>query len=116
MVRVAVVGASGYSGAELISLLAGHPSVELVSLHADSSAGQAWEDLYPSRRHIFTGLILPFEPEKMAGLDVVFLALPHGASAKAAVALRGVGPGRAKHVIDLSGDLRLPDAASYRRW
>ena len=112
MVRVAVVGASGYSGAELIPLLAGHPSVEIVSLHADSSSGQRWEDLYPSRRHIFNGEILPFDPEAMVGLDVVFLALPHGASAKAAAALRGsVG-----HIIDLSGDLRLPDAASYRRW
>jgi N-acetyl-gamma-glutamyl-phosphate reductase len=112
VVRVAVVGASGYSGAELVGILAGHPSADLISVHAESSSGQRWEDLYPGRRHVFQGEIQPFDPAALAGLDVVFLALPHGASAKAAAALRG----KVGHVIDLSGDLRLPDAASYRRW
>lgn len=112
MVRVAVVGASGYSGAELVAILAGHPSAELSSVHADASSGQRWEDLYPARRHLYQAEIQPFEPSRLAGLDVVFLALPHGASAKAAAALRG----RVGHVIDLSGDLRLGDAASHRRW
>lgn len=112
MVRCAIVGASGYGGAELAGLLAVHPEAQLVSLHAESSAGQRFEQLHPGKRHLVTGEILPFQPEAMSGLDIVFLALPHGASAKAAAALIG----RVGRVIDLSGDLRLPDAATYKRW
>ena len=93
-------------------LLAGHPGAKLEAICAASSAGDRWEELYPGREHLFHGEIQPFEPAALAGLDAVFLALPHGASASAARALRGnVGS-----VIDLSGDLRLPDAATYRRW
>lgn len=112
MIRTAVVGASGYSGAELAGLLAAHPETELVALQAASSAGQRFEDLHPSKRHLVTGTLDAFDPEGLAGLDCVFLALPHGESAKAAARLVGeVG-----HVIDLSGDLRLPDADVYRKW
>jgi N-acetyl-gamma-glutamyl-phosphate reductase len=112
LLRTAVVGASGYSGAELVGLLAGHPEAELVSVHADLSAGQRWEDLYPARRHVFSGPLQPFEAASLRGLDAVFLAVPHGQSAKAAAALRG----KVAKVIDLSGDLRLPDAEAYRTW
>lgn len=112
MIRTAVVGASGYSGAELVRLLAGHPEASLESVHAASSAGERWEDLYPGREHLFSGAIQAFEPGAMAGLDAVFLALPHGASASAARALHG----RVGKVIDLSGDLRFADAATYRHW
>jgi N-acetyl-gamma-glutamyl-phosphate reductase len=112
MIRTAIVGASGYSGAELVSLLAGHPEARLEAVCAASSAGDRWEELYPGREHLFRGEIRPFEPATLAGFDAVFLALPHGASASAASALRG----QVGSIIDLSGDLRLPDAASYRRW
>ncbi len=112
MIRCAVAGASGYTGAELVSLLAVHPDAELVSIHADASAGERWEDLHPSRRHLYQGPLLPLDPEALSGLDFVFLALPHGASATAAAGLLG----RVGCVVDLSGDLRLPDAAAYRRW
>ena len=112
MIRTAVVGASGYSGALLATLLAGHPRVGAPALVAESSAGSRWEDLYPRWRHLLAGTLQSFDAERLAGLDVVFLALPHGASARAAAALVG----RVGHVIDLSGDLRLPDADAYRRW
>ena len=112
MLRTAVVGASGYSGAELAAILALHPEVELGALCAAGSAGSRFEDLHPGKAHLVQGEITAFEPEALAGLDAVFLALPHGASASAAAALRG----RVGRVIDLSGDLRLPDAESYRRW
>lgn len=112
MIRCAVVGASGYAGAELVGLLARHPEAELVSVHAESSAGEPWERLFPGRRHLFRGLLEPFEPAALAGLDAVFLALPHGASGRAAAALVG----RVGRVIDLSGDLRLSNPDAYRRW
>ncbi len=112
MLRTAIVGASGYSGAELVRLLSGHPGASLEAVCAASSAGDRWEQLYPGREHLFRGEIRPFEPAALAGLDAVFLALPHGASASAARDLRG----RVGCVLDLSGDLRLPDAATYRRW
>ena len=112
MIRTAIVGASGYSGAELVGLLAGHPGAQLEEVCAARSAGDRWEELYPGREHLFSGEIRPFEPAALAGFDAVFLALPHGASASAARRLRG----RVGCVLDLSGDLRLPDAASYRRW
>ena len=112
MIRTAIVGASGYSGAELVRLLAGHPAARLEAICAASSAGDRWEKLYPGREHLFRGEIQPFEPAALAGLDAVFLALPHGASASAARELRG----KVGCVLDLSGDLRLPDVATYRHW
>ena len=110
--RCAVVGASGYAGAELIALLAGHPEVQICAIQADTSAGLAWESLFPQHAHRFCGTIAAFDPASLAGLDVVFLALPHGASARAAAQLHG----KVGHIIDLSGDLRLADPVSYKHW
>ena len=112
MIETAVVGASGYSGAELVGLLAGHPRASLQVVAGSASAGRRWEDLYPARAHRYRGEIRPFEPEALAGLDAVFLALPHGESAAAADGLLG----RVGRIIDLSGDLRLADPATYERW
>lgn len=112
MIRCAVVGASGYTGAELVELLATHPGVDLVSVHADASAGRRWEELFPARRHVWQGELLPFDADRLDGLDAVLLALPSGAAAEAAAALVG----RVASVIDLSGDLRLGDPDVYRTW
>ncbi len=112
MLRCAIVGASGYSGAELVGLLAGHPEVRLLALQADSNAGQRFEDLHPRLQHVFRGELGRFEPAGLFGLDVVFLALPHGEAAVAAARLHG----RVGVVIDLSGDLRLRDAQAYKQW
>jgi len=111
-IRCAVVGASGYAGAELVALLAGHPDAELCAVQAETAAGSQWESLFPQHAHRFAGTIAPFDPAALGGVDVVFLALPHGASARAAAALLG----HVKHIIDLSGDLRLTDAETYKRW
>lgn len=108
--RVAVFGASGYSGAELVRLLARHPHARIAALGGDSAAGQGLAALYPALR----GLDLPpLEKLDAAGLkgraDLAFLALPHTAS-------MGVTPGLLQaglKVIDLSGDFRLRDPAAY---
>ncbi len=112
MIKTAVVGASGYSGAELVGLLAGHPQASLESIHGAGSAGERWEDLHPGRGHLFRGEIKTFSAPDLAGLDAVFLALPHGQSALAARQLLG----KVGRIIDLSGDLRLADPEEYRRW
>jgi N-acetyl-gamma-glutamyl-phosphate reductase len=108
----AVVGASGYVGAELVSLLAGHPEARLAAVQADASAGSRFGDLHPGRRQHYDGLVGRLDADALAGFDAVFLALPHGASGAVARTLLG----RVGCVIDLSGDLRLSDAAVYRRW
>lgn len=112
MIQTAVVGASGYAGAELVALLADHPRVRLRAVQADSTAGLDFAAVHPALRHRYRGPLAPFDPEALAGLDAVFLALPHGVSGEAVQALAG----RVGKLFDLSGDLRLADAQEYRRW
>ena len=109
-IRVAVAGASGYAGGELIRLIATHPEFELVAATAHSQAGTPLAAVHPQ----FTGLDLVLghtEPAALAGADLVFLALPHGQSAALAAALPdGV------RVVDLGADHRLTDAAAWTRY
>ncbi len=75
--RAAIVGGSGYTGAELLRLLAGHPEIEVVHVTADSNAGYRVADLYPSLVAAYPDLVFhPFEPADLDGVDVAFLALP----------------------------------------
>jgi N-acetyl-gamma-glutamyl-phosphate reductase len=111
--RVAVVGASGYAGAELARLLARHPGVRLTALGADSAVGKAPEELYPALR----GLGLPVFRKLDAGAlreeaDLAFLALPHTESLGFAAALLASG----LRVVDLSGDFRLRDGGHYEEF
>ncbi|AYF28325.1 N-acetyl-gamma-glutamyl-phosphate reductase [Micromonospora tulbaghiae] len=109
-IRVAVAGASGYAGGELLRLLAGHPEFELIAATAHSQAGQPVTAVHP---HL-AGLDLVFaatEPATLADADLVFLALPHGQSAALAAAL----PDSVK-VVDLGADHRLRDAGAWSRY
>ena len=110
--RAAVVGGSGYTGAELLRLLAGHPEIEVALVTADSNAGAPVADLYPSLAAAYEGLTYEqVSPADLAGLDLVFLCLPHGQSqAIAADLVDTVG-----HVVDLGADFRLP-VADYEQW
>lgn len=110
--RAGIAGGSGYTGAELLRLLADHPEIEVVQVTADSNAGAAVGALYPSLVAAYPGLEYGrFEPAAVAGLDLVFVALPHGESQRVVPDLVGtVG-----HVIDLGADFRLP-ADVYERW
>ncbi|MEU8262699.1 N-acetyl-gamma-glutamyl-phosphate reductase [Micromonospora sp. NPDC048999] len=109
-IRVAVAGASGYAGGELLRLLAGHPELDLVAATAHTQAGQPVAAVHPQ----LVGLDLVLgatDPATLADADLVFLALPHGESAALAAAL----PATVK-VIDLGADHRLRDAAAWARY
>lgn len=111
--RVAIVGASGYTGAELLRLLAGHPDLELTVATGDSMAGTRIADLYPSLALAYGDRVFDaYDPEAVAGVDLVFCGLPHGVS-------MGVVPdlvGRVGHIVDLGSDFRLKDASLYPTW
>ena len=110
--RVGIVGASGYTGAELLRLLAGHPELEVVYATADSNAGAAATDLYPSLAAAYGDLeFAAFDPGAVDGLDAVFLGLPHGESQKVVPQILD----RVGHVVDLGADFRLP-ADAYAQW
>ena len=113
MTQVGIFGASGYTGAELLRLCAGHPELSVVLATGDSTAGTAVGDLYPSLGGAYPDLVLA-EPDPAAaeGLDLVFLALPHGASQALVPDLRK----RVGKVVDLAADFRLRDAAHYPTW
>jgi N-acetyl-gamma-glutamyl-phosphate reductase len=111
-VRAGVVGASGYMGAELLRLLAGHPEIDVAVATGESKAGARVADLYPSLTAAYGDTVLEaFDPAALAGLDLVFCALPHGESQKQMGALTAAVP----HVIDVGADFRLP-AATYEQW
>ena len=111
--RVGIVGASGYTGAELLRLAAGHPEMEVVLATGDTQAGAAVADLYPSLRPVYGDLVFePYSPEAVDGLDIVFCGLPHGASQIIVPEVKD----RVKWVLDLSADFRLKDPAAYPQW
>jgi N-acetyl-gamma-glutamyl-phosphate reductase len=113
-VRIAVLGASGYAGGEVLRLLAGHPHAEVTFLGAKESAGKTLAEVHPHLAALPIGsdVLAPMDPQAIAGVaDVVFSSLPHGASAALAPALLDAGV----RVFDLAGDFRLA-AEAYPEW
>lgn len=111
--KVAVAGASGYMGAELLRLLLGHPGVRLVAATSERLVGEPLEVLYPHLRGLTTLSFQTLDAERLAqDADCVFLALPHMESQRAVPVLRRHG----RKVIDLSADYRLKDAGAYATW
>lgn len=113
MTRVGIIGASGYTGAELLRIAAGHPDYEVVYATGDSQAGVRAASLYPSLAARYPDLVFEaFDPARAEGLDLVFLGLPHEAS----MALAPQLVGRVGCVVDLSAAYRLKDASLYPGW
>jgi N-acetyl-gamma-glutamyl-phosphate reductase len=111
--KVGVVGASGYVGAELMRLLAGHPELEVAVAQADSTAGAAFADLYPALAGAYAGLTLgSLDVDGVDGVDVVFCCLPSGRAHELVPSLLP----RAGLVVDLSADFRLRDPHAYDTW
>ncbi|KMO97196.1 N-acetyl-gamma-glutamyl-phosphate reductase [Streptomyces roseus] len=108
VVRVAVAGASGYAGGEVLRLLLSHPEVEIGALTGNSNAGQLLGSLQPHLAPLAGRTLAATTPEVLAGHDVVFLALPHGQSAAVAAEL-----GEDVLVIDMGADHRLKDSADW---
>src|SRR5690242_7682953 len=114
-VRVGIIGASGFTGAELLRLIAGHPDLELVVATGDSQAGSAVGDLYPSLAAAYPDLTFVPYTDTLADdhrLDLVFCGLPHGTSQEIVPNLLD---GR-RVVVDLGADFRLKDAGLYPTW
>ncbi len=111
MLRAGIVGASGYTGAELMRILAGHPELEVEVATAGQYAGTGIASLYPSLAGRYGGDFVAYEPGLLDSCDVVFSCLPHGESMK--VVAEAVSAGR--KVVDLSADFRLP-ADVYAEW
>jgi len=111
-ITVAVLGASGYSGAELMRLLARRADVRISAAVAHNSAGQRFDALYPSATGVVETTLLSALPADPATVDVAFVALPSGGGLESVPGLRD----RATHVIDLGGDFRLQDAAVYKQF
>lgn len=110
-VKVAVAGASGYAGGEVLRLLLGHPEVEIGALTGGSNAGQALGTLQPHLVPLADRVLEETTPEILAGHDVVFLGLPHGQSGPVAAEL-----GDDTVVVDCGADFRLTDPAMWKRF
>ena len=113
MHRVAVIGASGYTGVELLRLLAGHPQVTVSCVTSRQQAGQALAEVFPSLAGVYDLTFEALEPAALAGrADLVFTAVPHQAAMAMVPELLAAGC----KVVDLSADYRLRDAAVYGEW
>ncbi len=111
-IKVAIAGASGYTGAELLRLLHNHPDTEIVAVTSERNAGKPVSDIHPHLQRMNHITLKPLDEVDLTGLDTLFLALPHRVSMKF----------MARHhplpckVIDLSGDFRLPEVSTYEEW
>lgn len=112
MIKVGIVGGTGYTGAELMRLLAGHPDAEVISVTSRSDQGTPVTDIYP---HLRGSVDLSFVAPNLDNLkdcDVVFFATPHGVAQSTVPAILVLGI----KVIDLSADFRIRDVAIWERW
>jgi len=113
MVAVGVLGASGYGGAELLRLLAGHPDLEVTYATGDTAADQLVADLYPALAAAYPDLRLAgYDAADAAGVDLLFTALPNGPAQTIVPELLG----KVGHIVDLSADFRLKDPTLYPRF
>lgn len=109
--RIAILGASGYTGAELVRLIATHPSMKIVALSADRKAGMSMAEVFPFLRHLDLPLLQKIDEIDFSQVDLAFCALPHATTQVVVSALP-----RDLKIVDLSADFRLRDAAEYEKW
>jgi len=112
MVQIGIVGASGYSGAELLRLLSMRADVSISRVVAGASAGKRVDEVYPAFSRLSDHSFEAFDPEQLEGLDVVFVALPSGEGMRVVPQLMD----RVDRIIDLGGDFRLADVGLYEKF
>jgi N-acetyl-gamma-glutamyl-phosphate reductase len=108
---IAILGASGYTGADLVRLIATHPSMRVAALSGDRKAGMAIADVFPHLAHLDLPVLTKIDEIDFDGIDLCFCALPHATSQSVIKDLP-----RELKVIDLSADFRLRDPADYEKW
>jgi N-acetyl-gamma-glutamyl-phosphate reductase len=112
MIKAGIVGGTGYTGVELLRILAGHPAVLLTAITSRGDAGTKVSDMFPSlRRRVELDFVTP-EEAALEECDVVFFATPNGVAMKQAATLVGAGV----RVIDLAADFRIRDVAEWEKW
>lgn len=109
--KIAILGASGYTGAELVRLIALHPNLDIVALSAERKAGMTMAQVFPHLRHMTLPKLCKIDEIDFSGVDLCFCALPHKTSQEVIRAL----PADLK-IVDLSADFRLRDPAAYEKW
>ncbi|MEQ6203729.1 N-acetyl-gamma-glutamyl-phosphate reductase [Sulfitobacter sp. HNIBRBA2951] len=109
--NIAILGASGYTGAELIRLIAGHSSMQIKALGGNSKAGQSMASVFPHLRHLDLPDLVKMEEIDFSTIDLCFCALPHKTSQEVIAKL----PADLK-IVDLSADFRLRDPEAYAQW
>jgi N-acetyl-gamma-glutamyl-phosphate reductase len=109
--KIAILGASGYTGAELVRLIAEHPNMDIAALSADRKAGQSMAQVFPHLRHLELPVLCKIDEIDFSNIDLCFCALPHKTSQEVISAL----PKDLK-IVDLSADFRLRDPEAYEKW
>ena len=112
MIKVGIVGGTGYTGVELLRILAVHPEVEVKCITSRSEAGMPVADMYPNLRGHFDLAFSEPDPKQLAECDLVFFATPHGVAARMVPELMKAGT----RVVDLSADFRLKDLDVWAKW
>lgn len=110
-INIAILGASGYTGAELVRLIATHPDMTIAALSADRKAGMNMAQVFPHLRHLALPPLVKIDEIDFDGIDLCFCALPHATSQKVIKALP-----KSLKIVDLSADFRLRDPESYAKW
>ncbi len=113
-IRVAVLGASGYTGADLVRLALRHPNIEIVALTANAHAGKSMAAVFPHLGHVELPGLVKVEEVDWSGVDAVFCGLPHGTTQDITKSLMWDSPNI--KVIDMSADFRLRDVETYGKW
>lgn len=109
--KIAILGASGYTGAELVRLIANHPTMEIKALTASRKAGQSMAQVFPFLRHLDLPDLVTIEDVNFEEIDLCFCALPHATSQ---AVIRDLP--KSLKIVDLSADFRLRDPAEYTKW
>mmetsp|Transcript_18255 Transcript_18255/g.34765 ORF Transcript_18255/g.34765 Transcript_18255/m.34765 type:complete len:382 (-) Transcript_18255:408-1553(-) len=109
--KVAVLGASGYTGSEIVRLLAVHPQLDVVALTAESNAGRKFEDVYPQHQNLNLPVLTKNNEVDYSNVDAIFCCLPHGTTQEIVAGLP-----EDKKVVDLSADFRLRNVDTYAEW